>query len=393
MKEGLASLFTSVDLLSSTQAQQVQEQFPSVVDLREKVHFTYWSELHLITQSLFVQLPFGQIFSTTCFYHLIDFQLEDLIAAAQQTLSLWVLIGVQQYNGSLVDQLALFHDKTFLWHYSVPVTIHPHFSLPPRPPPSYHQCQQHQHLMSTIQYQRQSYHLPPYRPVTPPPCLPSYHDEDPALWQSMTKGQRKAAKDRRRAEQPHRQHQYEHHLLTVESPTCSDPLCRLPHLLSPSQTPCSLTTSPPLSTPSTGSQGTPVILCSEKDSRVFKCPVSAQFPRTVQLVLQDVTASPVEDTPPTSLLALKISPFPLSRKDKLQAWAASKARRLGQDALHSAPSSPSPPSRLIKPIPQRKLGQPLITPYLEDIQEKPLTDLLDLRRRLLLSFPNVPALP
>ena len=31
-----------------------------------------------------------------------------------------MLIGVRQYNGSLVDQLTLFHDKTFLWHYSVP---------------------------------------------------------------------------------------------------------------------------------------------------------------------------------------------------------------------------------------------------------------------------------
>ena len=27
---------------------------------------------------------------------------------------------MRQYNGSLVDQLALFHDETFLWHYSVP---------------------------------------------------------------------------------------------------------------------------------------------------------------------------------------------------------------------------------------------------------------------------------
>ena len=30
-----------------------------------------------------------------------------------------MLIGVHQYNGSLVDQLTLFHDETFLWHYSI----------------------------------------------------------------------------------------------------------------------------------------------------------------------------------------------------------------------------------------------------------------------------------
>ena len=61
-----------------------------------------------------------KIFSATSFYRLIDFQLGSLVTAAQRTLTLWALIGVRQYNGSLVDQLALFHDETFLWHYSVP---------------------------------------------------------------------------------------------------------------------------------------------------------------------------------------------------------------------------------------------------------------------------------
>ena len=32
-----------------------------------------------------------------------------------------MLIRVHQYNRSLVDQLALFYDETFLWHYSVPL--------------------------------------------------------------------------------------------------------------------------------------------------------------------------------------------------------------------------------------------------------------------------------
>ena len=106
--------------LSQTQEQLVREQFPSLVDLRTQVHFTYWSELHLVTQELCDQLPFGQIFSATSFYCLIDFQLGSLVIAAQRTLTLWALIGVRQYNRSLVDQLALFHDETFLWHYSVP---------------------------------------------------------------------------------------------------------------------------------------------------------------------------------------------------------------------------------------------------------------------------------
>ena len=118
-KKGLVS-FTSVEFLSQMQEQLVREQFPSLVNLRTQVHFTYWSELHLVTQDLCDQLSFGQIFSATSFYHLIDFQLGSLVTAAQRTLTLWALIGVRQYNRSLVDQLALFHNETFLWHYSVP---------------------------------------------------------------------------------------------------------------------------------------------------------------------------------------------------------------------------------------------------------------------------------
>ena len=108
-----------MEFLSQEQEQLVREQFPSLVDLRTQIYFTYWSELHLVTQELYDQLPFGQIFSATSFYHLIDFQLGSLVIAAQRTLTLWVLIGVCQYNRSFVDQLALFHNKTFLWHYSV----------------------------------------------------------------------------------------------------------------------------------------------------------------------------------------------------------------------------------------------------------------------------------
>ena len=108
-----------MEFLSQTQEQLVREQFPSLVDLRTQVHFMYWSELHLVTQELCDQLPFGQIFSATSFYHLIDFQLGSLVTVAQRTLTLWALIGVHQYNRSLVDQLALFYNETFLWHYSV----------------------------------------------------------------------------------------------------------------------------------------------------------------------------------------------------------------------------------------------------------------------------------
>ena len=178
---------------------------------------------------------------------------------------------------------------------------------------------------------------------------------------------------------------------------CSDPLCRAPHqqprpLQTTSPSLCSLTTSRLPSTPSSGSPGIQIALCKEKDSRLFKSPVSARFSRTAQLVLKDVAASPVEDTPQTSPLAQKISPFPLSRREKQQVRSAAKAKRLCLDAdpfRHLVPFSPSLLFHPIIPIPQRKLAQPLITPYQEDILDKPPANLLDLRRQLLLSFPKV----
>ena len=80
-----------MEFLSQPQEQLVREQFPSLVNLRTQIHFTYWSELHLVTQELCDQLPFGQIFSATSFYRLIDFQLGSLVTAAQRTLTVTVV--------------------------------------------------------------------------------------------------------------------------------------------------------------------------------------------------------------------------------------------------------------------------------------------------------------
>ena len=154
--------------------------------------------------------------------------------------------------------------------------------------------------MSTLQYQRPSFQYAPYRPVTPPPVLPNSYEENPTLWMSMTKAQRHAAKEHRRAEEPHLARSPSPDLFfqnwTPEIIPCRDPLCRMPHhqsqTISPS--PCSQTTSPPTTTHSTGSPTIQVTLCKEKDSRVFRSPVSAQFPRLARSVLQDVVASTVE---------------------------------------------------------------------------------------------------
>ena len=169
------------------------------------------------------------------------------------------------------------------------VTIHPHFSFPPQPLPTrqQHQHQYHQHLnqyphlpsMSTIQQQRPLL-------VTPPPFTPDIIRHNP--WRT---NEQSRSSQRRNQTQGLFFHSW------TPRP-CSDPLCRMPHqqprpLQTTSLSLCSPTTSHPPSTPSNGSPGIRIALCKEKDSRPFKSPVSAHFPRTVQLVLNDVAASPV----------------------------------------------------------------------------------------------------
>ena len=144
----------------------------------------------------------------------------------------------------------------------------------------------------------------------------------------MTKAQCHAAKELRRAEQPHLERSPSPNLFfqswTPEITPCRDPLCRMPHHQSQttSHSPCSQTTSPLTNTPSIGLPTIQVTLCKEKDLRAFKSPVSAQFPRTAQLVLQDVVASTVEEDGLANLpLAQRASPFPQTYKAKSRACA------------------------------------------------------------------------
>ena len=136
--------------------------------------------------------------------------------------------------------------------------------------------------------------------------------------------------------------------------------------------------------------------CKEKDSRAFRSPVSAQFPRTAQLVLQDIVALTVEEDGLVNLLlAQRASPFPQTHKAKSRARMTAKYKRQKQaeSAANTMLSLPclfvhphqSPPS--IRPLP--KPAHLMMPPYQEDICSKPPADLLELRNELLSSFPKI----
>jgi len=98
----------------------IRENFQDLVDLRTQVQLTYWSEQHFITKALFDKLPFREILSHTCFYSYVDYTLDELLGAANNTLLYWCLSNVTQFDGTPVTKLSLFYDDTFLWHYSIP---------------------------------------------------------------------------------------------------------------------------------------------------------------------------------------------------------------------------------------------------------------------------------
>ena len=192
---------------------------------------------------------------------------------------------------------------------------------------------------------------------------------------SMTKAQCYAAKELRRAEQPHLKCSPSPSLFfqdwTSEITPCCDLLCHMPHHQSQttSHSPCSQMTLPPTNTPSIGSPTIQVTLCKEKDSRAFRSLVSTQFPQTAQLVLQDVVASTVEEDGLVNLpLAQKASPFPQTYKAKSKARTTAKYKRQKQaeSAANTMLSLPcvfahphqSPPSIRLLPKPAHLMMPP-----------------------------------
>jgi len=98
----------------------IQELALNLIDLRTQVQLMYWSEQHFITQELLNLIPFGEILSDIRFYSYVDYSLDKLVSKANSTLLYWRLSGITQYNRTPVEQLSLFYNETFLWHYSVP---------------------------------------------------------------------------------------------------------------------------------------------------------------------------------------------------------------------------------------------------------------------------------
>ncbi len=101
--------------------QVLREQFPQITNLRNQVHISYWSDYHLISQSLLNHLPFGRSLGPTPFYQYIDYQFDNLLIEAWRNLLFWSLLGANYFNQTPVTQTTLFFNETFFWHYYIPV--------------------------------------------------------------------------------------------------------------------------------------------------------------------------------------------------------------------------------------------------------------------------------
>ena len=99
--------------------QLIRENFPQIADLRNQVHISYWSDYHLISQSLLDYLPFGRSLGPTTFYQYIDYQFDNLLIEARRNLLFLSLSGANHFNQTPVTQTTLFFDETFFWHYYI----------------------------------------------------------------------------------------------------------------------------------------------------------------------------------------------------------------------------------------------------------------------------------
>jgi len=64
----------------------IRELALDLVNLRDQIQLTYWSEQHFITQELLDLIPFGEILSDICFYSYVDYSLDELVSKANSTL-------------------------------------------------------------------------------------------------------------------------------------------------------------------------------------------------------------------------------------------------------------------------------------------------------------------
>ena len=91
-----------------------------LIDLRQQVRFTYWSELHFLPKALIDFLPFGSALGPIKFYELVDYQFARLINLSRQAKIYWTLNPTHSYNQTLVQDITLSFDDTFFWHYYIP---------------------------------------------------------------------------------------------------------------------------------------------------------------------------------------------------------------------------------------------------------------------------------
>ena len=109
-----------MDALQFVQNQLSREFFPSIINLSEQVHLSYWSDHYHIPKPLFDLLPFGRTLSPTTFYWYTDYRLPQIAEAASRTLLYWTLSGAVHSNGQPAEHINLFYEDTFFWHYYIP---------------------------------------------------------------------------------------------------------------------------------------------------------------------------------------------------------------------------------------------------------------------------------
>ena len=109
--------------LSQLREQIIRDYFSHVIDLCTQVQLSSWSEHQLIPRPLLALLPFGRTLDPVQFDQYLVWVLPEIVEASQRSLLYWTIISDQDSRNLLDEQVTIFFDETFFWHYYISAKI------------------------------------------------------------------------------------------------------------------------------------------------------------------------------------------------------------------------------------------------------------------------------
>ena len=109
--------------LSQLREQIIRDYFPHVIDLHTQVQLSSWSFHQLIPRPLLALLPFGRTLDPIQFDQYLVWVLPEIVEASRRSLLYWTIISDQDSRNLLDEQVTIFFNETFFWHYYIAAKV------------------------------------------------------------------------------------------------------------------------------------------------------------------------------------------------------------------------------------------------------------------------------